>query len=702
VLFIGAGLSFLSKNMSGEGLPDGRSLIDVLLGQPPGTGSPHPLERVAGHVVRTKGVDFLYDLLRNRLTVKSVDPILLQLYNLPWRRIYTTNYDDAIETALKGRRPISPVTLDDEIANAGPGSVIHLNGAIGRVSSANLQTGLVLTDYSYATSRLIESEWYKFFLRDLRSARALIFAGYSLADVDIQRALISEEFITKKSFFFISPKADQLETDVIADYGTLVSGGVDVGELASGKTTSALNVSNYLIGDGYRIFYAIKGTTLADELRKISAYEDKIAVVFENYISYRDEIREYVSRRPQQQRIILTERAVAHDLNSDFIEKTPHLGSTFEVRLDRIELADVPQFEALVNFGGFWGERAGASEAARQRIITKELEGSLYKLLVEIIKSEKVQSEIRGLLAPLSQDRKATKLIICSFIVNTLGFRFSINDWQAVFDGQWVRRIMRQYREQVRHFLSLEGDTIFPRAGVLSTHILGMFADDDIIRESLVDLYARASRSGDSDPEFGSMRISLTRYGSIEPIFSGRNKASNIFKYYDDIRVFGETRNNPDYWLQVGIAATVHDNLEAAETAFKNAYSREKARRRPNLKKIDNYFSRFEMRKAVEENDSKEAFAIFARANERLKKQIFLEENRHYPFKTGRYYADIAAKHYMKWNEAQKAQFLTEAKEIRERAIEWKRSQREFSVDVEILITETTRLIDRIERGGGF
>ena len=77
------------------------------------------------------------------------------------------------------------------------------------------------------------------------------------------------------------------------------------------------------------------------------------------------------------------------------------------------------------------------------------------------------------------------KLFICSFIVNVLGFRFSINDWQTVFDGQWVRRVMRQYTEQVRHFLSLQGDTIFPRAGVLSSHILKTFVDDDIVRESL-------------------------------------------------------------------------------------------------------------------------------------------------------------------------------------------------------------------------
>jgi hypothetical protein len=158
-------------------------------------------------------------------------------------------------------------------------------------------------------------------------------------------------------------------------------------------------------------------------------------------------------------------------------------------------------------------------------------------------------------------------------------------------------------------------------------------------------------------------------------------------------------KDNPDYWLQVGIAATVYDSLPVAEKAFTNAYAREKARPNPNLKKIDNYFSRFEMRKAVTENDAKEAFTIFVRANERLKKQIFLEENRHYPFKIGRYYSDIATKHYSKWADSQKSQFLREAIDIRERAIDWKNSQREFSADVDFLIKETAKLISKIESG---
>lgn len=791
ILFVGAGLSFLSKTAAGEKIPDGPGLVNLLLGQPLDAKSKHPLDRVAGHVVRSKGADFVYDTLKESLTVFVTDNKLIRLYDMPWRRIYTTNYDNAIEVSLTGKRPVSSITIDEDTSKAAPGSIVHINGYIKKISPASISTGLTLTDHSYATSKFIASEWFKFFLRDIRASRAIIFAGYSLADLDIQRALISEDAISKKSFFFISPTADALEQSAIGEYGRVLPGGIDalvkqidevaadyptvrfssayvaltevlpdtvsennltnaqklteqlvygklpekevlqhenvfgsqpflvlrkqdrsaidairlgpwkdilyVGELASGKTASALNMADYLIGEGYRVFYATKSAKLLDELRILSANKEKIAVVFENYASMMDEIRDFSSRRQQHHRIILTERSVAHDLTSGFVDKTPHLGPTFEVNLAKIEQADISAFEALVNFGGFWGDRAGASEQIRQRIITNQLNSSLYKLLVEVIKSEKVQSEIKNLLAPIISDRKIMKLFISSFVVNVLGFRFSINDWQMVFDGQWVRQVMRNHAEQVRHFLTLQGDTVFPRTGLLSTHILSTFADAETVRESLVDLYERAARGEDGDSEFTSLRIALTRYGSIEPIFPNHRKEANIFRYYDDIRVYGNTRNNADYWLQVGIAGTIYNDLSRAENAFENAYAREKSKRSPNLKKIDNYFSRFEMRKAIEEDDPAEAFSTFVRANERLKKQIFLEENRHYPFKTGRYYADIAAKHYGHWKESQQAQFIREAKDIREKAFAWKQSRREFSADVEILIRETSNLLTKIE-----
>lgn len=789
VLFTGAGLSFLAENAAGDKLPTGELLKDILLEQPAGTGSTHPLDRIAGHALRKHGVDWVFDKLENSLKVTKTDPRLSTLYNLPWRRIYTTNYDNAAELCRSNSFPLPPLTLEDEVSASKPGSVIHLNGAIVKVTPAALQVGLALTDLSYAASNLVDSDWFRLFLRDLKTSRAIIFAGYSLYDLDIARALISDESFARKTLFFVSPTVDDIEVGMIEQYGRVVDGGVFtltnaiddvaksyeprtasrafvaleeirvsdrssndtnaqklyqqmvygrlpqneflqsenvfstqpyivnrkqdqdaisalergpwrdilyVGEIASGKTVSCLVLAKYLIETGYHVYLAKKSSSLLDELGVLARSGEKAAVIFEDYATLTAEIREFVSRRKQQQRVILTARSVSHEFIADFLEKTAHLGPVFEINLDRIDLSDAGQFESLVNFGGFWGERAGASAESRKRIITNKLDGSLYKLLLEIIESEKVQGDVSTLLAPLLPDRRALRLFVSSFIVNVLGIEFSINDWQTVFESQWVRRTMRTYSTQVQNFLSVRGDSIFPRAGVLSAHILKTIKEDELIRECLVDLYERAIRGEATDEVFKSLRFKLTRYGSIEPLFQGNGKAENISRYYDEIRVFGGTENNPDYWLQMGIAATIHEDLPRAGKAFKEAYARERAKRNPNTRKIDNYFSRYEMQVAIVTSEPTEAFKTFTRASDQLKKQMFMETDKHYPFKAGRHYTEIAAKHFDHWTNAQKEEFIRNTEDIRDKAHLWNDKGNQFNVNVEVLIKETTALLDRL------
>lgn len=706
---------------------------------------------------------------------------------MPWKRIYTTNYDNAPEVSRAGRRAISSVTLDDAQNSAINGSIVHLNGFVKRVSVSNINNDLVLTDSSYAASRLVDTGWLSFFEHDIRNSRAIIFAGYSLYDLEIDQVLLNEDGIKRKAFFFIGPDADPIEVSTLERYGTVVPGGIDVlveligkvtigykppqfatgltllreikaiggksrgtaasrvtnqlvygelaeqeilaqeyafdsqqylvtreqdlaarealrvgpwrdilftGEIGSGKSSSTLGLAQRLISDGYRVYYAEKGSSLTADLRKIAAISEKTVVIFDGYSPYRAEISDYVSRRPQNHRVILTERSGIHEFIGGFIDNTPHLGPVFEVALEKVSHKDVPGFEALTNFGGFWEDRAGASIGSRQNYISNNLDGSLYRLLLEIIRSKKVQEKIRNLIDPIAKDREASRIFCSAMIVNALRFDFTISEWQYWFDRNAVRRMATAYAEQVRHFMSIDASHIYVRSGLLSLHVLHGFLDDELVRDCLVELYQHAESSSDARGKWRALMIELTKFSSIEPMFAGATKREFIFDYYEKIRVFGNTVNNPDYWLQLGIASTVLDDLDRGVICFKNAYARERAKTSPNLTKIDNYAARFEMKRATAESDSSAAFEQFIAANEKLGRQIFLDINRHYPFKSGRYFSEVAAKHYDNWNEKQQERFKDAAKKIRDKAIEWKQSKKQHSADVEILIKETGELLD--------
>ena len=96
VLFVEAGVSFLSKNKSGEALPNGDKLKEQLHVET-NTKKAFSLEKISNFYVRKLGSARLYDYLTKALMVERVAKELVDFYKLPWRRIYTTNYDNAIE-----------------------------------------------------------------------------------------------------------------------------------------------------------------------------------------------------------------------------------------------------------------------------------------------------------------------------------------------------------------------------------------------------------------------------------------------------------------------------------------------------------------------------------------------------------------------------------------------------------------------------
>ncbi|MBE9188675.1 SIR2 family protein, partial [Microcoleus sp. LEGE 07076] len=579
---------------------------------------------------RDKGVDFIYQIIKNNFVVESVDPRLIHLYDVPWKRIYTTNYDNAAEIARHGLYAASSITMEDPQSKTIAGSVIHLNGYVKRISPAGLDSELLLTDASYAASRLTDSEWLSFFEHDLTTSRAVVFAGYSLFDLDIDRALLSDVLLCRKTFFFIAPGADRIDVSTIERYGSVIPGGIDalaasissvrvnykvpqfpaaftalrelappqhpvdsrpaaqllleqlvygrfpeseilsstkvfddqtylvtreqdkiaqeaiktghwrdilfIGEMASGKSASTLTLSAYLRQLGYRVYYAVKHSSLKADLRRISGYEERIAIIFDGYAQFREEITEYCARRQPAHRIVLSESTALHELIHGFIDKTPHLGPTLEVSLDKIAEADIPAFEALTNFGGFWGERAGAGVMTRRGYIKTQLDGSLYRLLIEIIESDKVQRQISELLQPLANDDRGSQVFCSALIVNMLGLTFTISEWQYLFDASIVRRVLAKYGDQLRHFILSDTDRIYVRNGILSARILHAFKDGEIIRNSLIGLYDRAQRSRREEGKWRDINIALVKFSEIEPMFYGATKTSNIFNYYDEIR----------------------------------------------------------------------------------------------------------------------------------------------------------------------
>jgi hypothetical protein len=365
--------------------------------------------------------------------------------------------------------------------------------------------------------------------------------------------------------------------------------------------------------------------------------------------------------------------------------------------LDQLSDNEIAGFEELTNFTGLWTkELAGRTTGYRRRHISESLNRSLYRLLLEILKSEKVRTEIASILAPIAENADARRFFTTALIVSFFGYNFWINDWQSFYRIKNVRDLLRQYSDQIRHFVIVDASSIRPRTNVTSLFMLQNYVDDETICECLADIYEVAVTNQHSDSEFRDAFYNLARYSVIEPLFSERNKLTMLVKYYETIRTIGDTRNNPDYWLQLGIASTIASQFSEAETAFKNAYARENSKTRPNTIRIDNYYARFQLEHAAWIDRSDEAFRLFKTGFGLLLKQIFKDDNRHYPFKAGRALSGLAAKHYDHWTQIEQKSFRSGCNTLLKKAQEWTIKNRSNHEDVSAMIRETNLILNRI------
>lgn len=223
VLFVGAGFSMGATNIIGTPPPRGGQLAKIL-SQKVGLPEDLSLQEASESVIEDLGVDALIEELTKLYTVKEVASHHRTICQLPWKRIYTTNYDNVLELShLKEGKNLQPITIGRSIYRTPKNQPIcvHLNGYIKEINRDSLDDELKLTDTSYLTNSIANSAWADFFRQDIRLARSVFFLGYSLYDFDIKKILFDNAELKEKCFFILGQDVDSRTQRNAERFGTL-------------------------------------------------------------------------------------------------------------------------------------------------------------------------------------------------------------------------------------------------------------------------------------------------------------------------------------------------------------------------------------------------------------------------------------------------------------------------------------------------
>jgi len=205
VLFTGAGFAKGATNIRGEEFKTGFQLGEHFAKLLKLTENIE-LDDVADEFEQTFGEDRLIEELQHEFTAHDIAKFHEQIAQIGWRRIYTTNYDNVLETAFaRVSRPLKSVTPGDRVRAIPKKSTlsVHLNGFVERLTRDTIHTEVKLTDSNYLVNSLATSSWAALFRKDIAMARAIFFLGYSLADLDVKRILYETPDLQEKCFFVV-------------------------------------------------------------------------------------------------------------------------------------------------------------------------------------------------------------------------------------------------------------------------------------------------------------------------------------------------------------------------------------------------------------------------------------------------------------------------------------------------------------------
>ena len=223
ILFTGAGASLSTKNIGDENLKSANQLTNLLY-EKCGLDSDGNLSYAVDEYLEQYGEQSLITLLKEQYTVKTIQKEHEVLCSVDWKRIYTTNYDNVLETAYtKNGKILTPVTLSDRPYSFKDKKTlaIHLNGYINNLTPNTLNEEFKLSEVSYLANDFISNDWGTLFRQDLKTSDAIFFVGFSLNyDLDLKRVIYATPDLLDKCFFILSENESSTTVKNVQKYGS--------------------------------------------------------------------------------------------------------------------------------------------------------------------------------------------------------------------------------------------------------------------------------------------------------------------------------------------------------------------------------------------------------------------------------------------------------------------------------------------------
>jgi tetratricopeptide (TPR) repeat protein len=193
ILFVGAGLAATCRDESGRTGPSGTQLAREMAEHFLGNYQDWPLALTAAYAEALASRPEVEQFVRDRLKGLMPSEALLKLSEIPWKAIYTTNYDLLIEDAYAANgarvRQVHPIYADRDRLRDLTRNEIPLYKVHGCISRIGTDSGrLVLTGEDNALAREMRRRLFVRLGEDM-SEYTVLYIGYGRQDPQFEQLL---------------------------------------------------------------------------------------------------------------------------------------------------------------------------------------------------------------------------------------------------------------------------------------------------------------------------------------------------------------------------------------------------------------------------------------------------------------------------------------------------------------------------------
>lgn len=232
ILLTGSGSTFGAKNIDGNYVPGIDRLLEIL-------NEPYPANpfknynTAASRYVNDKelgGPGKLFARLRREFQISTITNWHRTLFSIPFKRVYTTNYDNLIEKTL-GDLSINFKSLnaarDDRPYDPDRINIVHLNGMLDSYGQLDFDLLIRLTEASYISEQFSRRPYFANFRAETRGAGAIFVVGNRLMDIDITRIIQGRPDIQSKTFIICSASETPEDMYSLRQRGTVFPIGIE-------------------------------------------------------------------------------------------------------------------------------------------------------------------------------------------------------------------------------------------------------------------------------------------------------------------------------------------------------------------------------------------------------------------------------------------------------------------------------------------